>query len=303
MVDTIISPVTNKPSSYVEWGPVFAGAVGAAAISFLLLGFGSAIGLTAVSPWPNAGLPVALVAILGAIWLLTVQVGSFAAGGYLAGRLRAPAGDRVSPERHFRDGAHGFLVWGLGTLLGIIALAIASGGLLSLGAGVAADVAGIAAQGAASNPALGSPAEMATDLLLRPASAAPSGTTSPTPPSGSPTTDPAPELNRLFTRSLLTGTLAPNDSSYLATLVAARTGLSPEEAQQRVTEAFAAGQQAVAKIRETADAARRGAAVAGFAAAASLLISLVAATAAAGLGGRHRDEGQTGQMFWSDRLW
>ena len=301
MVDTIIAPVANKPSSYVEWGPVVAGAVSAAAISFLLLSFGSAIGLTAVSPWPNSGLPVAVVAILAALWLLVVQVGSFAAGGYLAGRLRAPIGDKVSSERHFRDGAHGFLVWGVGTLLGVIALAIATGGLLSIGAGVASNVAGSVAQGAASNPALGLPAEIATDLLLRPASlAAPA--TSP-PPSAASTNDRQPELNRLFARSLVAGNLAENDSSYLAGLVAARTGLPPEEAGQRVNEAFAAGQQAIDEVRQSADAARRSAALAGFAAAASLLISLVAATAAAGLGGRHRDEGQAGQMFWSERLW
>ena len=303
MVDTITTPVANKPSSYVEWGPVFAGAVGAAAISFLLLSFGSAIGLTTVSPWPNSGLPLAVVAILAALWLLVVQVGSFAAGGYLAGRLRAPIGDRASSERHFRDGAHGFLVWGLGTLLGIIALAIASGGLLSIGAGVASNVAGGVAQGAASNPGLGSPAEIATDLLLRPASMAAPATTSTNPPSGPSTTDPRPELNRLYARSLVTGSLAQSDSSYLAGLVAARTGLPPKEAQQRVDEAFAAGQQAITKIRQAADSARRSAALAGFATAASLLISLVAATAAAGSGGRHRDEGQVGQMFWSERLW
>lgn len=99
------------------------------------------------------------------------------------------------------------------------------------------------------------------------------------------------------------GNLAETDSSYLAGLVAARTGLPPEEARQRVNEAFAAGQQAIAEVRQAVDAARRSAALAGFAAAASLLISLVAATAAAGLGGRHRDEGQVGKMFWSDRLW
>ena len=43
-------------ASFVEWGAVFAGAVLAAALSFVLLTFGTAIGLSATSPWPNSGL-------------------------------------------------------------------------------------------------------------------------------------------------------------------------------------------------------------------------------------------------------
>lgn len=38
--------------SFIEWGPVFAGAVLAAALSFVLLTFGTAIGLSATLPWP-----------------------------------------------------------------------------------------------------------------------------------------------------------------------------------------------------------------------------------------------------------
>ena len=50
------SSATAAPgSSFVEWGSVLAGAVLAAAISFVLLTFGTAIGLSATSPWPNSG--------------------------------------------------------------------------------------------------------------------------------------------------------------------------------------------------------------------------------------------------------
>ena len=50
------SSATPAPgSSFVEWGSVLAGAVLAAAISFVLLTFGAAIGLSATSPWPNSG--------------------------------------------------------------------------------------------------------------------------------------------------------------------------------------------------------------------------------------------------------
>src|SRR5687768_17700700 len=75
-------------SSFVEWGAVFAGAVLAAAISFVLLTFGTAIGLSATSPWPNAGLSAKLIASLAVFWAMALQIGAFLAGGYVAGRDR-----------------------------------------------------------------------------------------------------------------------------------------------------------------------------------------------------------------------
>ena len=60
--------------SYVEWGPVIAGTVGAAAISFVLLTFGSAIGLTAASPWPDRGMSLTTVMIIAAIWTALVSL-------------------------------------------------------------------------------------------------------------------------------------------------------------------------------------------------------------------------------------
>ena len=48
--------------SFLEWGPIFAGAVLASALSFVLLGFGMAIGLSATSPWPGSGLPARVIA-------------------------------------------------------------------------------------------------------------------------------------------------------------------------------------------------------------------------------------------------
>ena len=59
MVD-VVTP-GRAGSSYVEWSAVFAGAVVASAISFVLLTAGAAIGLSLVSPYefrsPTAGLP------------------------------------------------------------------------------------------------------------------------------------------------------------------------------------------------------------------------------------------------------
>ena len=60
MAETTIVGVAPEPaighriSSYVEWAPILAGAVAAAAISLILLAFGSAIGLSTASPWPDS---------------------------------------------------------------------------------------------------------------------------------------------------------------------------------------------------------------------------------------------------------
>ena len=50
--------------SYLEWGPVIAGALGAAAISLVLFTFGSALGLSVVSPYPYAGLSLNVFLVL-----------------------------------------------------------------------------------------------------------------------------------------------------------------------------------------------------------------------------------------------
>ena len=67
--------------SFVDWGAVFAGAVLAAALSFVLLTFGTAIGLSATSPWPNSGLSAKVLASLAVFWAIAQQIGSLMAGG------------------------------------------------------------------------------------------------------------------------------------------------------------------------------------------------------------------------------
>ena len=133
-------------SLYVEWSAIIAGAVTAAAISFVLLTFGSAIGLSAVSPWPDFGIPWWLLAIIGAFWFLCVQVGSYAMGGYLAGRMRRPASQARTGEREFRDGAHGFFVWALGVTITALVVGMTAGATLKAGADAASSIASGAAQ-------------------------------------------------------------------------------------------------------------------------------------------------------------
>jgi hypothetical protein len=123
---------------HIDWSAVIGGAIFAAAISFVLLTFGSAIGLSVTSPYHGSGVSLVGFAIGAALWFIWVEVSSFMAGGYLAGRMRRRALDASEHESDVRDGTHGLLVWALGTLLGAF-LAIA--GI----SGVASSVSSVAA--------------------------------------------------------------------------------------------------------------------------------------------------------------
>ena len=112
------SSATATPgSSFVEWGAVLAGAFLAAAISFVLLTFGAAIGLSATSPWPNSGASAKVIASIAVFWAMAQQIGAFMAGGYVAGRMRS-RWHETGHEAEFRDGLHGGLVWAVGVVIG-----------------------------------------------------------------------------------------------------------------------------------------------------------------------------------------
>jgi len=295
------APGSVRVVSYLEWGPVVAGAIAAAAISLILLTFGAAVGLTLTSPWPNAGARLWIVALVVAWWAVAVQIASFAAGGYLAGRMRN-RWPETGEEGQFRDNAHGLMVWALGVLVGGIMLALTTGGVLRTttqsAAVVAAGVPGAAALST-------SPAEYATDLLLRPES----GGAAASPAAGGLTpqrdqNDQAlrSETSRIFTSTIRNQEFSERDRAYLVRLIQSRTGLPEAEAQRRVDASVNEARDQEIKVRETADKARKAAILTGFIAAASLLISLVVACLMAGIGGRHRDEGRTphfhGHRFW-----
>lgn len=281
--------------SYVEWAPIFAGAVAATALSFLLLTFGSAVGLSITSPWPQTGVRLWVVALGVMWWMVIVQIGSFAAGGYLAGRMRSRWGATTTPESQFRDSAHGLLVWAIGVLMGALVLAIVGMSTLKTAAQSGAVVAG----GAIQNDRAPGPTDYAVDILLRPQP----GSVEPKPtPNRSDDGLIRAEAGRIFAASIAEGTLAQRDYDYLTQVVAARTGLPQADAQKRVQSAVSEAQTYEAKARDKADKARKSAILTAFTAAASLLISLVAAITAAAAGGRHRDENKV-PLFSGHRFW
>ena len=294
---TEVGPIGTSPSqartNFVEWGPVLAGAVLAAALSFVLLTFGTAIGLSATSPWPGSGISAKLLASLAVFWVMAQQIGAFMVGGYVAGRMRARWHEANQDEVEFRDGLHGGLVWAVGIVIGAAMLMATAGAVARTGA----EVAGKAAASVASTA---NPMDLTVDTLLRPMAVAQAGTpaqggaagTTPSTTTSGAVSRPLAsnadnaetraEISRILARSTAAGEMLAQDRAYLTRLVAQRAGISQPEAEKRVADAISAA-------REAADKARRSAVLTGFVTAASLIISLAAAWWAGIKGGNHRD--------------
>jgi hypothetical protein len=264
-------------AGYLEWGPIVAGALLAAAISFVLLTFGAAIGLSATSPWPNSGMSAKVIAGVAVFWTLAQQIGAFMAGGYIAGRMRTRWNDAPQDEVDFRDGLHGALVWAVGIVIGAALIMSTASAVARTGAQVAGQAA-VTVAGSNVNPM-----DTALDTLLRPAAP-------PAPPAGQAarpgqqvaTEAPRATIGRILAASVAEGNLSTENRTYLVQLVSQQTGLPQQEVETRVN-------NAVTATREAADKARRAAVATGLVTAVSLIISFAAAWWAALKGGQHRD--------------
>jgi hypothetical protein len=117
---------------YFEWTPSWVGAIVAAALSFVLLAFGAALGLAVASPSSSWRDTSAVLTLLSGLWLVLTALASFGLGGYLAGRLRIPLRPHTRDEVEFRDGIHGLLVWASAILIGAL-LTVAVSSTISAG--------------------------------------------------------------------------------------------------------------------------------------------------------------------------
>ena len=111
------------------------------------------------------------------------------------------------------------------------------------------------------------------------------------PQGGENAADSAAEAGRILATSASQGSMSADDKAYLAQLIERRTGLAQPEAEQRIDQVMASLKSAADKAKAAADRARRVAVLVAFVTAASLVVSAAAAWWAAGMGGRHRDEG------------
>lgn len=297
---------------YVDWGPIILGTLGALAIMVVFMTFGGALGLSVTSPQPYAGLSAKALAVLAGLYLALVHVASFAAGGYLAGRMRTPWATSDTVEKNFRDGGHGFAVWALGVVLGAVFALSGVSAVLKAATGAATAVTSAGVAGAAANPQAPAalqqlstaPTDYAVDRLLAPGpgGAAPAATTASGPAAAS-RGDLAAPIARAFAANLDNPQLDARDRTWLASLVSQRTGLPQADAEKRVDEAFTELKAAEQKARDAADKARKATLIAGFLAAATMAIGAAAACAGAALGAHHRDERTLVVLFGSRRFW
>ena len=278
MVD-VVTP-SRSGTSYVEWGAVFAGALAATAISFVLLTAGAAIGLSLVSPYESESYG-RLAGLLAVFWAIAVPILAFLVGGYIAGRMRSAWDAAASDEVQFRDGIHGLLVWSLAVVAGGVLAFLAASTAAQTSAQVAASAMGD--RGAVVSPAV--------DTLF----GASVGQAGPTPPGEPEATRAAPAgravvvdadsrstVSRTLVAAATEGQLSPARQQTLAQIVAERTGLSQEEAAKRVNQAYADAQKALEKAREAA-------VLAGLGTVTALLVGLLAAWYAAQRGAHQRD--------------
>ncbi|RYE60990.1 MAG: hypothetical protein EOP20_00960 [Hyphomicrobiales bacterium] len=276
-VAVVDASASREGASYVDWSAIIAGVIFASAISLLFIAFGSAVGLNFIDFNSREGAPGILIGIAAASWFLWVQVSSLMAGGYLAGRLRRRHFDATEDESDLRDGAHGLIVWAGATVLGAI---IALGGV-----GAVANMAGSAVATATTATATAAegvidPNAYFTDQLFRAEQ-----------PAAGDTTESRAEAARIFAQAALgDGTVPEADRTYLANVVAANTGLTPEESAARVDQVIVSIDAAKQEAVEAARIARNTAIIAAFLLAATTLVSAIGAYWAAQKGGNHRDE-------------
>ena len=178
------------------------------------------------------------------------------------------------------------MAWVIGATLFGFAVVFAGAFVTKQAVNVAAPAASTAVSMAGNDQNAGGPAEYYVDMLFRPGANASGG--------AAPQANQQPlseaqrsEVTRVLFNSATTGTLTDADRDYLAGLVAQRTGLSQQEAAQRVTQVE---QQAAQKTKEAADAARKAGAYVSFWSFMALLFGAMAATLAGILGGELRDE-------------
>ena len=208
---------SEESESGISWAAVLAGAFVAAALWFSLSVLGAGIGLSAVSPWPAAGVTAERVAPGAIIWVMIVQALACSLGGYLAGRLRTKWSTLHSHEVFFRDTAHGFLAWAVGLVIAILFLS-------SVGLSLAKDAAAVAAEGKN---------DYYVDMLFR--GEHPSAEANDLTLRG--------ETRAILAKTLRSSSISPKDKTYLTELVAERTGLDRAAAETRVNETEAAARE------------------------------------------------------------
>lgn len=246
----------------ISWGAVFAGLVIVLVIQLLLSLLGLGVGLTTIEP-ASSGTPSASRLGTGAaIWWVILNIIAVFCGGWVAGRLAG------FPRR--MDGIlHGLVTWGAATLLLFYLLTTTVSSLISGTLGVLGNAVSAAGQGlqqAASAVTGGgaNPLDAIRNEVQQTLNQAGAG--------GQPIGD----QTRTFLQHLATGNVTQADQQNAANELAARTGMSPQDAQATVQRWQANYEQAVAQARQAAETAAKTVSQASFWSFIALLLGAIA---------------------------
>jgi hypothetical protein len=273
-----MSDVGLVDHTHVKWRAIIFGAVIAAGVSFTLLAFGAAIGLSVTSTAPTWRDSSPWLWILSGIFLIFVALCAFAFGGYATGRMTTRR-TIATDEAEFVDGMHGIGTWALSILLTAI---------LALGAAatiVPAAVPGSGPAGPASSVAGENIIASELDGLFR---------------SDKRTIDVAAlnyrrsEASRILLKSSSHNGVSGEDADALTANVSAATGLGVDESRTRVAQAISSSAQEIRR-------ARQAAVMQAFLVAAALLVGAAVAWFSACEGGRDRDANQFLRWDWTVR--
>jgi hypothetical protein len=251
----VLYPNKEAHSSGVSWGAVIGGAFVAAAFYLILLALGAGFGLSAVSPWSNVGASASSVGAAAIVWLILIEIVASALGGYLTGRMRTKWALIHTDEVYFRDTANGFLAWAVALVISVTFLASAAASMVGATAASVTD-----------------PNAYFVDTLFR----------SDRVVAENKDVAVQAEAGRILANALRQNQMPAADQNYLARLTSAKTGITLQEAETRVSDV-------VAEARQTEDTARKVTAHLLLWLFLALMMGAFSASYAATIGGRQRD--------------
>ena len=274
----VVVPATAAEAPLIDWRAIIAGAVVAAGISFMLVAFGSAIGLSVASTAPTWRDSSAWLWSLSGLYLVFVALCSFGFGGYVAGRMRSRLRPIVAGEIEFRDGMHGVVAWALAILIGAV-IALAGSAVASRAMAPSGGPSGVTSSVASENIIASELDELfRTDRALTDADF----------------TYRRAEAGRILLKASSHAGVPTEDRDYLSNMTATITGLSPADADARVN-------RVIAESRDEIHRARAAVVLQAFMVAAGLLIGLAVSWFSAEEGGREREAGYVPVWDWSWR--
>ncbi|WP_315718861.1 MULTISPECIES: hypothetical protein [unclassified Bradyrhizobium] len=276
------APVATSPIGRVaadgwtlQWTPVIAGALTAAAVSSILISFAMTVGLGVSSTAPTWRDASVALWLLSGLYLVLQALVSFGCGGYVAGRVRAAYGLAESDETEKRDGLHGIAAWALAVVLGTV--------LAAMVASAASRPNPVSAPQIANEPSVLS---YELDHLFRAAKRAPSPELAPA----------RSEAGRILLTASSHSGVSTDDRNYLVQLVGVTTGLAGPDAERRVDTTIANAKSALSRSRASTT-------ILAFSVATALLLGAIAAWLGAESGGRHRDgKPVSGWMLHANRF-